>query len=87
MTTDKVAVPYIEEKAPDGKLVYTSKQWIDLNNSQKDTKPILTERERKTDTGWTMKKQQVVHHVFFWLKNPDSSADILKLKESKKIFQ
>ncbi len=41
----------------------------------------------KNSTRSTMKKQQVVHHVFFWLKNPDSSADILKLKEGLKTLE
>ena len=27
----------------------------------------------------TTDKKQIVHHVFFWLKNPDSKADLEKL--------
>ncbi len=29
----------------------------------------------------TKDKKQIVHHVFFWLKNPDSKADLAKLLE------
>lgn len=29
----------------------------------------------------TKDKKQLVHHVFFWLKNPDSKADLNKLIE------
>lgn len=32
----------------------------------------------------TPKKKQLVHHVFFWLKNPDSIADRDKLVEGVK---
>lgn len=29
----------------------------------------------------TKEKKQLVHHVFFWLKNPDSKEDLAKLLE------
>jgi hypothetical protein len=41
----------------------------------------------KKATPKAMKNQQVVHHVFFWLKNPDSVEDKLKLKEGLKTLE
>jgi len=31
--------------------------------------------------------KKVIHHVFFWLKNPNSEADKLKLKEGLKTLE
>jgi hypothetical protein len=31
--------------------------------------------------------KQVIHHVFFWLKNPNSEADKIKLKEGLKTLE
>ena len=41
----------------------------------------------KNATPKAMKKQQVVHHVFFWLKNPDAVEDKLKLKEGLRTLE
>ena len=35
----------------------------------------------------TKEKKQLAHHVFFWLKNPDSSADRDKLIEGLKTLK
>ncbi len=35
----------------------------------------------KASTRKNMKKKQLVHHVFFWLKNPGSKEDLVKLLE------
>jgi hypothetical protein len=35
----------------------------------------------------TTDKKQIVHHVFFWLKNPDSKEDLAKLLEGLKGLQ
>lgn len=40
--------------------------------------------ELVTDTAAAPVKKQLVHHVFFWLKNPDSIADRDKLAEGVK---
>ena len=32
-------------------------------------------------------KKQVIHHVFFWLKNPDSKEDLNKLLEGLKTLE
>lgn len=39
---------------------------------------------KKMDNTTTKK---VIHHVFFWLKNPNSEADKLKLKEGLKTLE
>jgi len=35
----------------------------------------------------TKDKKQIVHHVFFWLKNPDSKEDLNKLLEGLKTLR
>lgn len=35
----------------------------------------------------TKDKKQIVHHVFFWLKNPDSKEDLAKLLEGLKTLR
>ena len=39
---------------------------------------------RKMDN---ISSKKVIHHVFFWLKNPNSEADKLKLKEGLKTLE
>jgi hypothetical protein len=40
-----------------------------------------------TTTMETKDKKQLVHHVFFWLKNPDSKEDLNKLIEGLKTLR
>jgi hypothetical protein len=40
-----------------------------------------------TSTMETKDKRQLVHHVFFWLKNPDSKEDLQKLIEGLKTLR
>lgn len=35
----------------------------------------------------TKEKKQIVHHVFFWLKNPDAKEDLAKLLEGLKTLR
>jgi hypothetical protein len=35
----------------------------------------------------TKNKKQLVHHVFFWLKNPDSKEDLAKLLEGLRTLE
>ena len=61
MTTEKLTVPYLEEKTPDGKPAYTPKQWIERFKqfSKREHKMGITpllKGEEMTATDWTTKK-------------------------------
>ena len=51
------------------------------------TAGVITASAIPTMTMETKDKKQLAHHVFFWLKNPDSKEDLNKLIEGLKTLK
>ena len=82
MTTEKITVPNLEQKTPDGKPAYTPKQWIERfkqfsrREHKIDITPLI-KGEDITETKWSTKERQI-QEDFIWGLGPEALYQITR---------
>ena len=82
MSTERITVPNREEKTPDGKPVYTPKQWLDRfkqfsKRAHKIDITPLIKGEDITETSWATKEKQI-QEDFIWGLGPEATYQITR---------